>query len=195
LQFAPLWVAGIEADIQGVGGDNKTATQTNVLDAGLPFPGNNVTATITTSERLDYLGMVRGRLGFLSMPSLLIYGTGGLAYGSVSTSTSISGSTSGFNLGLCCGPMTFSSAGSFSDTRVGWTAGGGVEWMFARNWSAKAEYLYYDLGSVAYSAGSSTAVATGGVIGPPGTPVFGLASQSTARLNDNIARVGVNYHF
>jgi outer membrane immunogenic protein len=195
-QLASQWVTGIEADIQGVGGGNKTATQTKVVDAlsGLGFLGQNVTATVTASKKLDYLGTVRGRLGFLSMPTFLIYGTGGLAYGGVSSSTGIGGFTSGLNLGLCCGPMTFASAGSFSEGRVGWTAGGGVEWMFAPNWSAKAEYLYYDLGSVTYSAGNPTAVATGGLLGA-GTVAFVLGSQTTTRFNGNIARAGVNYHF
>jgi len=123
-QSAQQWVAGIEADIQGVGNRNS-AEQTNTVQALLPngsggiFPGNFVTGTIATSKDIDWLGTVRGRLGWLWTPSLLVYGTGGLAYGHVSSSTSITGFTSGTNLGLCCGPMTFASAGTFSDTRIG----------------------------------------------------------------------------
>jgi opacity protein-like surface antigen len=37
-------------------------------------------------------------------------------------------------------------AATTSGTSIGWTAGAGMEWKFSRNWSAKAEYLYVDLG-------------------------------------------------
>jgi outer membrane immunogenic protein len=68
--------------------------------------------------------------------------------------------------------------------------------MLSSNWSAKLEYLHYDLGSATY--------ATGGLandVGP--TSLQGLSSSDTAavatsskvRFNDNIVRVGVNYHF
>jgi outer membrane immunogenic protein len=78
--------------------------------------------------------------------------------------------------------------GSFSDTRVGWTAGGGLEWLFAPNWSAKAEYLYYDLGAVTYG-GSPIATFTGGAL-------FTLnALQSSTRFNGHVVRAGLNYHF
>ena len=40
-----------------------------------------------------------------------------------------------------------SNTSSITQTRVGWTAGGGVEWKFDPRWSVKAEYLYVDLGS------------------------------------------------
>ena len=66
---------------------------------------------------------MRGRVGYLITPTLLIYGTGGFAYGQVS-------------------------AFGFNTTPTGWTAGGGVEWMFAPHWSAKAEYLYVDLSNM-----------------------------------------------
>jgi outer membrane immunogenic protein len=70
---------------------------------------------------------------------------------------------------------------SVSKTKVGWTAGAGAEWMFARNWSAKLEYLYLDLGSDA---------AIGNV-----TPVTGFQVGYTWPSRENIARVDVNYHF
>ena len=78
---------------------------------------------------------------------------------------------------------------SYSDTRVGWTVGGGVEWMFIPNWSAKLEYLYYDLGSAttsgAYVAGANTA----------GALQWAYASTASTRFNGNVVRAGVNYHF
>ena len=63
---------------------------------------------------------------------------------------------------------------SLANSRGGLTVGGGVEWMFAPHWSAKLEYLYLDTGSFDKT-------------------VFGV--PVSGRLNDNIARVGVNYHF
>jgi outer membrane immunogenic protein len=71
--------------------------------------------------------------------------------------------------------------------------GAGGEWMLSSNWSAKLEYLYYDLGSATY--------ATGGLandVGPTSLPGFGtdaVATSSKVRFNDNVVRVGVNYHF
>jgi outer membrane immunogenic protein len=136
------FVAGIEADIQGVA---RRGSQNTILNTGVPGVLIPVTssATITSSRSLDYLGTVRGRIGILPKPSLLAYVTGGLAYGGVNTSTTIVE-----RLGFVDTPTPFGTSGSLSTTRFGWTAGAGLEWMFAPNWSAKAEYLYYDLGTV-----------------------------------------------
>jgi outer membrane immunogenic protein len=60
--------------------------------------------------------------------------------------------------------------------------------MFARNWSAKAEYLFYDLGTTTFSYAATT-----GFFHPFG-PVYQTVINSV-RLEGNIARVGVNYHF
>jgi outer membrane immunogenic protein len=94
----------------------------------------------------------------------------------------------------CSQPNPYSSFGSFSNTRVGWTAGGGGEWLFAPNWSAKVEYLYYDLGNATYSL--SPLVGIGG----PGSAVIGSVfstalPQSTTRFRGSIVRAGLNYHF
>jgi len=69
-------------------------------------------------------------------PDLVLYGTGGLAYGRVDASAN-----------WRFDPEQGQAPASVSKTKVGWTAGAGAEWMFARNWSAKLEYLYVDLGS------------------------------------------------
>jgi outer membrane immunogenic protein len=192
-QFGNRFVAGVEADIQGVAGSNNRATATTAV--GTPaFPGSFVVTTLNVSKRLDYLGTVRGRLGFLVTPTLLVYGTGGLAYGGVNSSTTIAQAA--------VGPATFTinapyfGAGAFSDTRVGWTAGGGGEWMFLPNWSAKVEYLYYNLGNVTYSNGVLANIATppGGAV-PTGGVFYALTSQSTTRYNGHIVRAGLNYHF
>lgn len=97
-----------------------------------------------------WFGTVRGRIGY-AVNNILFYGTGGLAFGGVRAET----------FGL-----------SESHTTVGWTAGVGVEYAFAPNWSAKAEYLYVDLSSSRFS-----------LTGVPNGYEFGLV------------RLGVNYHF
>ena len=83
-----------------------------------------VKTSIVSTSTLDYLGTVRGRLGYLFTPTFLVYGTGGLAYGGVKASTTITQSNNdcSFYPVACLQPST-SAAGAFSQTRAGWTAG------------------------------------------------------------------------
>jgi outer membrane immunogenic protein len=130
---------------------------------------------------------MRGRLGYLFTPTLLAYGTGGLAYGRVSSSVAIVPQTQVPIVDV----LGAGSSGTLSETRTGWTAGGGVEWMFLRNWSVKLEYLHYDLGGVTYSAGARTPV---GFIPPNvGRPVGTNVSTATTSFGGDIVRVGLNY--
>jgi len=167
-QFANAFVAGIEADIQGVAGSNNGSSSVAAFGP--------LTSTISATKSIDYLGTVRGRLGYLVTPSLLIYGTGGLAYGQANLSSSVFQAVGG---------LVGTSSSAFSDTRVGWTAGGGVEWLFLPKWSAKVEYLYYDLGTVS----------TSGVIGFTGIAAPVATTATSARFNGHVVRAGVNYHF
>jgi outer membrane immunogenic protein len=107
-QYASGLLAGVETDIAITG-----------LDA---------TGTAGTVS-LDYLGTVRGRLGY-TMDRFLVYGTGGLAYGR--------------------GDVT---VGGLSNKHghIGWTVGAGVEAFFAPNVTARVEYLYADLGKESYA--------------------------------------------
>src|SRR5262245_22801488 len=77
---------------------------------------------------------------------------------------------------------------SLSETRTGWMAGGGFEWMFWQRWSAKFEYLYYDLGSVTFSNGQLITGGTCSICGPSPSVVN---SQSTTKFTGNIVRLGV----
>ena len=83
------------------------------------------------------LGTLRARFGY-SWNRVFLYGTGGLAFGNVKSSV----------LAVTDDSDVF--AGSYSKVRFGWTAGAGVEYAFADRWSAKLEYLHFDLGSVDY---------------------------------------------
>jgi outer membrane immunogenic protein len=183
-QFANSFVVGLEADIQGIAASNGShLVFSQATVAG--FEGNPIDQNLSASRRLDYLGTVRGRLGFTITPTLLVYGTGGLAYGQTKSSTSITQIVES----APALPNHYSSFGSFSNTRVGWTAGGGVEWLFAPNWSIKAEYLYYDLGSVTYGLSPLTNTFTTGGVAWSSSPF------AKTRFTGNIVRAGLNYHF
>ena len=184
-------VFGFEADIQGVISTGRTTrTFSNIAPVG---NGGRVLNSMNANGNMDFFGTVRGRLGYLVMPTLLVYGTGGLAYGNVSYSVNLA--QYGLN---STGALNQLAVGSnyYSNVQVGWTAGGGAEWMFMPNWSAKVEYLYYDLG------GNSLAVTTtGGRVGlGTGSPIpaagAGQYTNSTisGHPTGNLVRAGVNYH-
>ena len=187
-QFAPAFVLGFETDIQALAGSSgKSNVSTTSSFAPFGFPANSYSSSASFTQRLDYLGTVRGRIGYLATPSLLTYATGGLAYGGahVSSSFSIQQTFPGWNTTIV--PPIFGGA-SASNTAVGWTIGGGLEWMFGRNWSAKLEYLYYDLGTV-----RAPILLTQNV--NINTPWASALAQTSSRFDGSIVRVGANYHF
>ena len=184
------FITGIEADIQGVAGSGGNASRWTTVNTD--YQGQPVTLLSNQkgAANVSYIGTVRGRVGIAVMPTLMIYGTGGLAYGGVNANVqnaqywvTTGGPKTGYNSVILGG-------NSYSNTQVGWTAGGGLEWMFMPNWSAKAEYLYYDLGKVSGSAVNNY-YGTGGFTGHAGMQ---NVTNYTARASGNIARLGVNYH-
>lgn len=164
-QVAPTWVFGAEADISWTD-LNKTVSVAGTVDPS---------RVITGQEKLNWLGTVRGRLGYLPAERVMLYATGGLAYGDARLSTALSRTTGSRCAGNNC------QSGSTSDTLVGWTVGGGLEWAFANNWSAKAEYLYFDLGSLSHA------------MTDPNFPLTNF--NASAPFKGSIARVGLNYQF
>jgi outer membrane immunogenic protein len=170
------WVYGIEADIQATDQDGSVSLCA-VAGCGAG------TAFVAANHRLDWFGTVRGRLGLLMQPNLLLYGTGGLAYGQVS---------SDYTFGLVGVTPTV----SFGDSsmRTGWVIGGGVEGMLNRNWLLRAEYLYMDLGDSG-SSGSATQSATFVAVDKRFV-VDGIANGSLRNtFTDQIFRVGLSYKF
>jgi outer membrane immunogenic protein len=166
-------VTGFEADIQSSG--MRGSARAALINLGGAGPGD---ITASTSSELSWFGTVRGRLGVTVTPDLLLYGTGGLAYGRVKASANVQIDDPPF---LDTWPASISSS-----TKTGWAAGAGAEWMFARNWSAKVEYLHIDLGS-----SSATAL---DIVAPGEVPLSGTTTYSWNHRYDTL-RVGVNYHF
>ena len=197
--FGNAWILGLETDFQGVGASGAGSAVTgsslngNILFVNDYGVANSLMTSLHATKSLDYLGTLRGRVGALVTPSLLVYATGGLAYGGVSTSTSIAqfnNDISNFGGLALLGAQAYGT-GSYSSTRVGWTVGAGLEWMFWPNWSAKVEYLYYDLGSVDYTLSPLATVAS-----LPGSTIFSVAaSRAYTSFNGNVVRAGINYHF
>jgi outer membrane immunogenic protein len=161
-------VFGVEADFNFM----RLNESLNLQFSGTPaFP--TAPFAVLTEFSTSWLATGRGRLG-IAHNNVLIYGTGGIAITNLEftqffTRPNVAGATA---------------TASTSKTKVGWTAGGGVEWGWTNNWSVKAEYLYVDLGSeTAYS-----------VLGPGfGDPTRRWAH--TIDLSTHIARVGLNYKF
>jgi outer membrane immunogenic protein len=109
-------------------------------------------AGCTTSD--SWLSTVRGRLGYAA-DRFMPYITAGGAFGNINASTP---------------------GGGGSVTNAGWTVGAGLEFAIAGNWTAKAEYLYVDLGR--FNCGVGCGAATDNV-----------------SFNTNIVRGGINYRF
>jgi outer membrane immunogenic protein len=165
-QANKTWVLGLEADIQGSAerGGSSFSDPFTVVTNGDPI----LTGTFNTD--IQWFGTVRGRIGLLATPTLLFYGTGGLAYGGIS----VSGTD---NIGTLMLPSFGASA-----INVGWTVGVGVEGAIPNtsNWTWKVEYLYIDFGTLSGSGYD---------------PVFAKPYSWSTSVTDNILRVGFNYRF
>jgi outer membrane immunogenic protein len=142
------WVFGGEADFGWSGIDGSESC---------PNPAFNC------DFDSNWLGTVRARVGWASN-NWLIYATGGWSFIDAEYTASNAGGGGAF------GP-------TYSDTTNGWNVGGGVEWGFYQNWSAKLEYLYHDFGDTGLPASSFG----------PGNP--------NVDLQLNTVRFGVNFRF
>src|SRR5262245_60955282 len=124
-------VWGAEADFNFLDLKKSVAT-TGTFPA--PFLGTQF--ALTEEVRTSWLATVRARLGVTIVPNVLLYATGGLAITDFKFASAYSDNAIGGGF-----PGGTGSA-STSSVRTGWAAGGGLEWMFAGNWTLKAEYLY-----------------------------------------------------
>jgi outer membrane immunogenic protein len=126
-------------------------------NVGAVFPGG---FGYTNDQR--GLGSVTGRVGYTWGPGL-VYVKGGYAYSDNNESVTFGGV-----------PIAFATSG---DHRNGYTIGAGVEYMFAPNWSALAEYQYYNFGKASFTS-------------PAGLVPFGSFTT-----DDHVVKAGVNYRF
>jgi len=152
-QFAGGWVVGIR-DMFDWTSNSKSAV--------IPF-GPLAGGTVDFSNR--WFNTLTGRLGYSVAPAWLFYFQGGAAWGNTNTTINFAGLQTG----------------QTSNTRTGWTIGGGVEWMFAPHWSAFLEGNWMDFGS-------RSGVFVGPVVCPAGCAWNAKATEATVL-------VGVNYRF
>jgi iron complex outermembrane recepter protein len=157
---AGSWVVGVEAD-GDLADSNGFGTFTTTSSTGLCAGG-----CITNNS---WLATVRGRAGY-AFDRFLVYGTGGAALGNIQAHFSND-------------PVTTSNV-------TGWTAGGGVEYALGWGWSAKAEYLFVDLGNGSCTTDCTIqTVGTTSALGPPIIPNVAI------KFNESIVRAGINYKF
>jgi outer membrane immunogenic protein len=172
-------VIGLEGDIQYIG--LKSSRIIGPVTGVPPFPGAAATTfSFQDSTKSTWVSTIRPRIGFAA-GSALIYATGGLAFGEQRFSQSY---TVVNTFPAVPAALTFNSVGAGSSTRLGagWTAGGGIEWMFAPNWSIKGEYLHIELDTQSFNSALST-------------PFQGFTARHETRVTADIARAGVNYRF
>lgn len=162
--------------VVGVEGDGSWA---DLKGSGSMFPypqdPNRGTAVGTPGWNFDikndWLATARARAGWTT-GSLLFYGTGGVAFGGLKESHTISGY-----------PWSTTLLGTRDETKTGWTAGAGVEWVLTEHWSAKAEYLFMSFPGV------------GGITNWD-TKQFGPSTDGfKGDFNIHTADVGINYKF
>jgi outer membrane immunogenic protein len=169
------FVFGVETDFDGTTLSNSR----NLTGAGFfdPYIGATDNLTLHSKVSLDWLGTTRGRVGWVVTPDnrLMIYGTGGVAYGGGSANVSFYDNATG----------AFWS-GNPSSSRVGWTVGAGAEYAFTNNWTIRGEYLYVDLGSSNFTS-----------IGNPAAAFAfpGVYAQGHINYDASIFRLAVNYKF
>jgi outer membrane immunogenic protein len=183
-QFAPNWVAGLEADIQASGekGSSNFGSAFNFVSA---LPGNPVvtgTAVTNYEAKILWFGTVRGRIGY-AWDRLMLYATGGFAYGEVKLdgTRTVSGTVGGL-------PFTIAKAIGHSQLNTGWTVGAGVEGPLVGNWTWKLEYLYVDLGSLKDADGEICKELSI-------TSVGGGQTFTDTKYTDQVVRAGLNYTF
>jgi outer membrane immunogenic protein len=188
-----MFVFGAELDGQAA------RISSNVATTIAPYLGAGSAISIATAQRIDYFGTARGRVGItfggFGGPgyggpgyggpggyggfggfggSVLIYATGGFAYAGVRDAF------------VMTDTFGFTAANNGNNGRVGYAAGGGIEWMFLPNWSIKGEYQYIDLRAGPRAAAVET-------VGGLGT-AFAI-HRVDPRIQMHTARIGLNYHF
>ena len=163
-------VLGVETDGALLAAHNGTYT--------FIAPGGLNPSIAQIGRAFAWAGSARGRLGLLLTPSLMVYGTGGVSLGQANVNEVAYGNA----LAATYAP------GVQGRIYGGVVFGGGVEWAFLPNWSLRAEYLHFDLGT---HTASIPGFAYGSV------PAFPVPQQflATVPLRQDAVKIGVSYHF
>jgi outer membrane immunogenic protein len=171
-QFASHWVIGFGGDISW--------TDLNSLTNDPFFNGKNG-QPIGLSARTNEIATLTGRVGY-AWDRVLFYGKGGAAYAHDKYSSNNAGAINNAIFG--CGPVApFDCTVAGSADRWGWTAGVGLEWAFAANWSAMIEYDHYgfDTRTISMAVTNSTFAVT--------------PASLNVRHDIDTVKVGINYRF
>ncbi len=164
------WLFGFETDIQATSQQAAPAYVCPGAICNSTITDVDTPVTVTHDYRLDWFATMRGRLGASVTPDTLVYATGGVAFAGIWHVGTVFDSTA------VIAPLFDISHG----TRIGWTAGAGVESRLTGNWTAKIEYLHLDFGSASTTAADPLNA----------TPILlGL----NARITDDVLRLGLNY--
>jgi outer membrane immunogenic protein len=171
-------VFGLEADAQYFGGSvhNDGSFHSSVPPSA---PGGFATLSNSVSSTTPWFGTLRGRIGTTIVnPNLLVFATGGLAYGQEKVDATITATAPGAIL-VSVWPF------NQSQTGFGYTLGGGAEWAVDGRWSVKAEYLYISLPAIAQVSATT-------FLGPSAFPTDQMSLTSSRNVL-NIVRFAVNY--
>ena len=157
-QYGSL-VGGLEVDFSGA--DMNSSQSAAVAAIGL----------VTLDAKVDALASARARAGFLVLPSVLLYGTGGIGWAHSSATFTVSSTTA-----------TLASAEA--DTiNFGWVAGAGAEWKIWGHLFVRAEYLHYDFSKKNYQFSITN------------SDIPFTVEGTNARLTTDVIRGGVSYKF
>ncbi len=159
-QFASNWVIGLE-------GDGEAANIKGDVTASFVNPANSETVTGTAHAQTNWIASATGHLGW-TWDRVMLYAKGGAAWAGDKYSADL---------------PAFNEHIETSVARPGWTAGGGVEWAFWDNWTAKVEYDFYDF--------STRNLSLPGTIAGVPEVVPGVNIKETIQT----VKFGINYRF
>ena len=155
------FVGGLEVDLSGTDIKGSTSNSTSA---------NGIVTQASQTDKLDWFGSARARLGYLVTPDVLLYATGGPGWARMVTDQE----------GVK--PPTTTST-LIPAWMFGWVAGAGVEArLWNTNWLARLEYLHHDFGS----GSTFQSISVGG----------GLVTTTTSgHLTNDVVRAGLSYKF
>lgn len=162
-------VYGIEADLAWAGVKGDMTQSPIIQNNGTPFPGAGY---LKAKSELNIFGSLRGRYGFLATPTVYLYGTAGVGFGTMKGTATVDFRPTG----------STQYPASVSKTRVGYTGGLGGEWIVAKGMTARFEALYADLGKASTTADAQ-----------PLLPPFQV--KYTFETKETIFRLGMNFQF